>query len=326
MVPPLAETPALVDLFDLARRVAKSPDTPVLILGERGTGIDDLARFIHDQTPSHRGHRFTSVRCEGAGDEQLERILVGFGAASAKPKDDGRPGTLFLDDVGALGAAAQEHLALFLDEERAGARRSPSRGCVRVIAGAREPIAALVEHGRFRDDLRETLSVVRCRIPPLRERPDDIISTAELLVRDRAARMGKAVRGISAPAARKLRGHPFPGNLRELEAVVERAVIDEGGDVLGPESIVFFDDPEPGVDPEPGFLTSFSETLVRSLGKASDPPSLAQLERAYITWLLARTNGNRTAAARILRVSYPTIAKKIADYKIEAPKLGAAVK
>jgi NtrC-family two-component system response regulator AlgB len=322
MVPPLAETPALVELFELARRVAKSPDTPVLILGERGTGIDDLARFIHDETPSHRGHAFTSVRCDGAGDEQLERILIGLGRATAgaKAKDDGRPGTLFLDDVGALGAVAQEHLARFLDEERAGARRSPSRGCVRVIVGAREPIAALVEHGRFRDDLRETFSVVRCRIPPLRERPDDIVSTAELLVRDRAALMGKAVRGISAPAARKLRGHRFPGNLRELEAVVERAVIYEASDVLGPDSVVFFD------DPEPGFLTSFSDTLLRSLGKASEPPSLAQLERAYITWLLARTNGNRTAAARILRVSYPTIAKKIADYKIEAPKLGAAVK
>jgi DNA-binding NtrC family response regulator len=309
----LFESPHLAELFGLARQVAQSPDTPVLILGEKGAGAEDLARFIHHEATKSRGHRFTAVHCRRAAEEPIERALEEVSrraATSVKGKSE----TLFLDEVGALGAVAQDQVVLLLEDGRSTSERSRSRGCARVIASTREPLGALVERGLFREELLDALSVVRLRIPPLRERPDDIVKTADHLVREKASRIGKPVRGITSAAKRKLRAHGFPGNLRELDAVIERAVIYESSDMLGADSIVFVEDTEPSSG------SSLPDALARAFGRSSEPPSLEELERTYITWLIGHTHWNRSAAARILGVSYPTIAKKIADYKIEPPK------
>ena len=130
----LSETPALAELFAVARKVAKSPDTPVLILGERGSGVEDLARFIHDKTPSRGPRHFVPIHCRGVREDVLERTIFGprranGGAAGAAMR--ARPGTLFIDEVGSLGPVAQDRLARLLEGERLRAKRRSIKGGVR---------------------------------------------------------------------------------------------------------------------------------------------------------------------------------------------------
>ena len=284
-------------------------------MGELGAGVEDVARFIHQQTYPEGGRQYVSFHCCGMRDDNFERALV---ALEPSPHSSGRhSGTLFIDDVGALGATGQDLLAKLINDERSRARERSPAGVLRVIAGARGTFGNSPEWSQFRGDLIEALSVLQVRIPPLRERPQDIIPTARSLVRERAALLGKTIRGIGPDAKRKLRAHHFPGNQRELEAVIERAVIIEHGGVISEDSITFLETVEPGV------AGSLSETLGRFLDlKGANPPSLAEVERAYVACVLSRVNGNRTATARVLRVSYPTIVKKITDYNIDVPRFG----
>lgn len=315
-MPPLRETPALAALFATSRKVAESPSPHVLIYGERGSGIEDVARFIHQSTPRSRARDFVAVHCSGVREDALERstssAIARLASQVSKGADRARSITLFFDDVSVLGPGAQEQLATMLERQR---QAPPRRAAVvvRVVAGSRRSLGQLGEARLFREDLLHALSIVRLRVPPLRERPEDIIPTAEVLLREQMDGRRRKLRGISPEAMQRLRTHSFPGNLQELEAVIERAVILETGDMLSAESLAFED--------EEGEASSSCDdafsTAVRINGTFL---SLTELERTYIAWLLKRVSGNKTAIARILRVSYPTVAKKIADYKLETPK------
>jgi two-component system nitrogen regulation response regulator GlnG len=310
VVRPELDSPFLLDVISLAERVAISAGTPVLIQGEPGSPVEEVARLIHDRTPRARDDRWVAVRCQGLPEHAIELELfggpVGRASASSPAVERARHGTLFIERVTDLGVAAQARLVALLEN----GARDPG-GSARVIAASSTDPASAVRDRSFRGDLLEQLSVVTIKIPPLRSRVPDVDRLSLAFAKANARSLGKHIDGLSPEAIAKLRGYPFPGNERELRNVIGRAVVVEVGTVLGADSI------ELGA-PAPRCDEALVAELVAGVAEMHGrPATLAEIERAYIIWMLKHTNGNRTAASRMLGISYPTIAKKIVDYGID---------
>jgi two-component system, NtrC family, response regulator HupR/HoxA len=218
---------------DLARKILAA-DTTVLLTGETGTGKELFARLIHDNGPRRR-MRFVAQNCAALPETLLESELFGHargaftGATADRPGlfEEADGGTIFLDEVGEMSAAMQLRLLRVLQEgeiRRLGASGT-RRLDVRVIAATNADLEAEIRAGRFRQDLYYRLNVFPIRLPPLRDRPDDIAALAEHFVRRFGAKARRAVTGLTAEAMRSLCAYPFPGNVRELENEMERAVM-----------------------------------------------------------------------------------------------------
>ena len=233
-------SPAMQKALDLAARAAPS-DATILLLGESGTGKSVMARAIHQQSP-RRGHAFVTVSCPSLSRELLESELFGHvkGAFTGALADtwgkvaaaDG--GTLFLDEIGDLPLEVQARLLRLLQEreyERVGETR-PRKANVRVISATNHDLAAAVAQGRFREDLYYRLNVISLTMPPLRERAADVPILAARMLAFFAGHAGKPATTISPEAQAALAQHPWPGNLRELRNVIERAVILSAGDSI----------------------------------------------------------------------------------------------
>jgi two-component system, NtrC family, response regulator AlgB len=227
------DSPVMGRALDVAFRAAASEAT-VLLLGESGTGKSALARAMHQRSPRHMGP-FVTVSCPSLSRELLESELFGhargaFTGAHAETKGrvaaaDG--GTLFLDEIGELPLEIQAKLLRLLQEreyERVGESK-PRRANVRVISATNRDLAAAVQGGTFREDLFYRLNVISVHLPPLRERPGDIERLALLHLRFLAAHSGKSARTFSPEAVDAMRAYGWPGNLREMRNVIERAVI-----------------------------------------------------------------------------------------------------
>ncbi|HET9488215.1 MAG TPA: sigma-54 dependent transcriptional regulator [Methylomirabilota bacterium] len=279
----------------LARRVLDA-DTTVLLLGETGTGKELFARLLHDSGP-RRGARFVAQNCGALPDSLLESELFGhvrgaFTGAVAERKglfEDADGGTIFLDELGETSPAMQLRLLRVLQEgeiRRVGASTG-RKVDVRVITATNVDLDAEVEAGRFRRDLYYRLNVFPIRLPPLRERPEDIPALAEHFLKLCRQRARRAVPGISPEAMRCLRAYPFPGNVRELENEIERAVMLAGDGCLI----------------APGDL---SDRLRQDPGSVAGPLTLnaaiEQLKRRMIEDAL-RECGSKTGAAERLGVS-----------------------
>ncbi len=236
-----SRSPAMQKVISLAFRAAPSEAT-ILLLGESGTGKSVMARAIHQQSP-RRGHAFVTVSCPSLSRELLESDLFGHvkGAFTGALSDtwgkvaaaDG--GTLFLDEIGDLPVEVQSRLLRLLQEreyERLGETR-PRRANVRVVAATNHDLDAAVAQGKFREDLFYRLNVISVTLPPLRERIPDIPSLASRMLAFFAAHSGKPATTLSPEAQAALERHPWPGNLRELRNVIERAVILSSGDEIG---------------------------------------------------------------------------------------------
>ena len=218
-------------------------------------------------------------------------------------------GTLILDEVAELQPGTQAKLLRVLEEttfRRLGGTRDLTVS-VRVLAATNKNLVDEVARGTFRLDLYHRLDVFHVKLPPLRERRDDIVPLAIHFLSIICARMGKPVLRLTPDAEATLRGYDYPGNVRELRNIVERAVILAGVDAIDRDSIMLRSAHRA---PPPAPSAFFSVEV--PAGAA--PPSLDDVERGYIARLLEFTGGNRTQVARILGVSYPTVAKKIADY------------
>jgi len=213
-----------------------------LLLGESGTGKSVLARAIHQQS-LRRGHAFVTVSCPSLSRELLESELFGHvkGAFTGALSDTwgkvaaGDGGTLFLDEIGDLPLEVQARLLRLLQEreyERVGETR-PRKADVRVIAATNHDLKGAVAQGRFREDLFYRLNVISLTLPPLRERVPDIPGLAERMLAFFAGHAGKPATSLSPEARTALERHPWPGNLRELRNVIERAVILSTGDSIG---------------------------------------------------------------------------------------------
>jgi two-component system, NtrC family, response regulator HupR/HoxA len=231
---------------ELARRVLDT-DTSVLLLGETGTGKELFARLIHDSGP-RRAAKFVAQNCGALPESLLESELFGhtrgaFTGATAERKglfEEADGGTIFLDEVGEMSPAMQLRLLRVLQEgeiRRVGAS-TPRKVDVRVLAATNAELEVEVESGRFRKDVYYRLNVFPIRLPPLRDRTEDIASLAEHFLRVYRERARRAVPSISPEAMQCLRAYPFPGNVRELENEIERAVaLADPGRPVGPEHL-----------------------------------------------------------------------------------------
>jgi two-component system, NtrC family, response regulator AtoC len=310
---------AMKKVIDMVDKVAEAPDTTVLIQGESGTGKELIADLIARRTVGRKDGPFVEINCASVPESLLESELFGhergaFTDAKAQKRglfEEADGGTLLLDEVGEMPMATQAKLLKVLEEmtfRRLGGTRDLSIN-VRVVAATNKELADEVERGGFRLDLYHRLDVFHIRVPPLRERPEDILPLATHFLARFATRMRKPAAKFAPQTERRLLAYDYPGNVRELRNVIERAVILSTEEVIGDDCIVLSGPSRTGAA---GALPpSFFSIDVDGAGK---PPDLEALERAYIARLLTFTGGNRTAVARLLGVSYPTIAKKIADY------------
>jgi two-component system response regulator AtoC len=301
---------AMRDALDVARKVARHPST-VLLTGESGTGKELVARLIHRASPRAQ-EAFVAVNCGAIPEALLESELFGHakgsftGAAHEKVGlfEEAHSGTLFLDEIGDLPVALQVKLLRALQEgevRRVGSNTS-AKVDVRVITATNRDLAADVASGRFRGDLYYRINVVTIKLPPLRERPQDIPELALHFLRRYNERLGLGVEGISPAAMRLLADYAWPGNVRELENAIERALVLAPGSSIGPEHL--------------------ADVMHRpaEAGPAADDLSIKrqteQLERTLIRRALEQTRGNRTRAAQLLDLSHRALLYKIRDYQL----------
>jgi DNA-binding NtrC family response regulator len=312
---------AMSQVFGMIDKVAASAGTTVLIQGESGTGKEFVATLIHQRTTPRAEEPFVEINCASLPEQLLESELFGYerGAfTDAKASKRGLfeaadRGTIFLDEIGELAPGTQAKLLKVLETmsfRRLGGTRD-HRVDVRVVAATNKDLSREVQAGRFRLDLYHRLDVFHLSLPPLRERREDILPLARFFLERFATRMGKPLKKLSNEAEQILHRYSYPGNVRELRNLLERAVILETGGEVSAQSIVITGGPGPERGASGG--ASFFSIDCSADGT---PPTLVDLERAYIARLLDHAGGNRTQVARLLGVSYPTVAKKIADYGI----------
>jgi len=318
----LGESAAIREVVQMVEKVALSEDTTVLIQGESGTGKELVANLVHQKTPRRSLQPFIEINCASLSENLLESELFGHekGAfTDAKSQKRGLfeaadQGSLFLDEIGEMRSGTQAKLLKVLEEmtfRRLGGTRD-LKVDVRVIAATNKDLAAEVKRGAFRLDLYHRLDVFHLRIPPLRQRRDDIIPLARKFVALFATRMKKPKLDLAPATERTLAAYDYPGNVRELKNLIERAVILCAGDTIGPENIIL-SGPTRDASESPDFFAI-------KLDEAGQPPTLERLEAQYIAKLLTFAHGNRTQVARLLGISYPTIAKKITDYGLAKDK------
>lgn len=315
--PIVGRSPALVAAIAVARKVARHPST-VLITGESGTGKELVARLIHDEGP--RAERsFVAVNCGAIPETLLESELFGHakgsftGATTDKPGlfEEADGGTLFLDEIGELPASLQVKLLRALQEgevRRVGANAS-RRVDVRVIAATNRDLAADVSASRFRGDLYYRVNVVSIRLPPLRERREDVAELALHFLRRHNARLSLDVRHIAPDAMRMLTSYAWPGNVRELENVIERALVMASGSTIEPAHLV-----DLTATPRTATTTPSTEAATPAFTDLSVKRHTEQLERVLIQRALEQTRGNRTRAAQLLELSHRALLYKIRDY------------
>lgn len=310
-----SKSAAMLKALDMARRVAASPDTAVLLQGETGSGKDMLARYIHAATTGRSDAALIELNCAAIAETLAESELFGHerGAfTDAKAAKQGllelaTEGTLFLDEIGDLGLGIQAKLLRVLETmrfRRVGGTRDLHVD-IRFISATNRDLADDVSEGRFRLDLFHRIDVFHIHVPPLRERQEDIIPLAETFMRTTALRLGRKLDGIDGAALDALRKYPYPGNVRELRNVIERAMILETGSKLSADSLV--------LNTARSATASGDAFFSVRLPPGAPPPTLRELEALYLEHILEKTDGNKTQAARILDVSFPTIAKKVAE-------------
>lgn len=311
--PLIGRSKALQRILDVLPQVANSKAT-VLIQGESGTGKELIAREIHRLSP-RRDQPFVAVNCAALAEGLLESELFGHvkgaftGAIADRPGrfEIAHKGTLFLDEIAEISPMAQAKLLRVLQEEefeRVGGNKTVKVD-VRVVAATNKDLTAQTQEGRFRDDLYYRLQVFPIRVPPLRDRKEDILPLIEHCMARLNRVMGKSVRDVDGPALRVLEAHHYPGNVRELENILEHAFIRCPDHSLR-------------LDHLPEYLTaekrSGDERAGTSAGDAG--VALADLEREAISRTLEQTDWDYRTACRRLGISRSTLLRRIKLYKM----------
>ncbi len=312
----VAESVAMRKVLSLIERVAPA-ETPVLLLGESGVGKDVLARLLHTDSPRSDA-RFVAVNCAAIPETLLESQLFGHRRGSfTDAREDRRGlfqeangGTMFLDEIGDMPAPLQAKLLRVLQDKEVHPLGAPAPVPVdvRVVAATHRDLQRLVEEARFRMDLFYRLNVISLRIPPLRERPEDLLPLVVHFLEKHGCRYGRPGCTISPDAVAALRSHSWPGNTRELENVIERAI------VLGRDAVIRLED--------------LPESLRRGRGECATCPgvgALADVEREHILRALDAVQGNKAAAARLLGLDRKTLYRKLQCYGLHSILSGLAV-
>jgi PAS domain S-box-containing protein len=311
----VSRSEAMLKIFNILQQVAES-DSTVLIEGETGTGKELMASALHNLSPRSE-QPFIAINCGAFPDTLLESELFGYKAGAFTGADRDKPGlfqaagggTILLDEIGDTSSAFQVRLLRVLEEKEfqplGGVQKVKS--LTRIVAATNRDLEAMVEEGSFRRDLFYRINIIRFHLPPLRERMEDVPLLIERFVHKLNSIKGRAVNGVSREAMSLLLAHDYPGNIRELENIVEHA-------------FVLFSEGDIGVDHLPGYL------LNRVEASSSPPPSpavtaenLRDAEARTIESALRRNNFNRLAAARELGIHKSTLFRKLKKYGIPLP-------
>jgi DNA-binding NtrC family response regulator len=285
-----------------------STDANVLITGETGTGKDLLASFIHSKS-RRAAQPYVKIDCATLPSDLLEAELFGYergaftGAIEAKAGrfEAAQKGTIVLDEIAHLSNDAQAKLLRVIETrefERLGGRKTIKLDA-RLIALTNVDLGTAVKGGRFREDLFYRLNVINIRVPPLRERKDDLSKLIQHFLRHYAAKHGGNTQRLAPEALAVLQAYDYPGNARELANIIERAVIVATGKRL-----------------EETDLPDGLKAAVSAQQRKQKPQSLAQLEAAYIAEMLSATGGNKAECARILGISRKNLYEKIVRYQL----------
>ncbi len=304
----IGDSPQLQGVYDVVRRAAATKAT-VLILGESGTGKELIAQALHQESP-RRDKPFIRVHCAALSENLLESELFGHERGSftgAVARKEGRfeladGGTLFLDEIGEISPAVQVKLLRVLQQrefERVGGTQTVKVD-VRIVAATHRDLAAEVKAGRFREDLFYRLNVVSLTLPPLRERKSDVPALVNHFLLKYGESYGKEVKGLAPGTLQALLAHDWPGNIRELENAIERAVVLAQGAELSTDDL-------PPVLRGPRPMGSTSKNLIPGA-------SMALIEREAILRTLEMVQGSTSRAAEILGISVRKIQYRLKEY------------
>jgi DNA-binding NtrC family response regulator len=303
----ISKNDEMLGIFEMVRTIAKSNST-VLILGESGTGKELLARAIHEES-DRKAAPFISVSCAALTETLLESELFGYekgaftGADSLKrgKLEIAKNGTLFLDEIGDISLKLQQDLLRVLEQKefcRVGGSQVITIES-RIVAATNRDLRKAIEEGKFRDDLYYRLNVISFRIPPLRERKEDIPLLVENFIDKFNIEMGKEIEGVAEPVMRRLMDHAWPGNARELRNVIERAMVVSRGRKIA----------ESDID-------------LQVEGKGGGGRSLEEIEVEHIRQVLIGNNWNIQRSAQVLGIDRATLYNKIRKHNLKGDKPG----
>ncbi|MFZ2089813.1 MAG: sigma-54 dependent transcriptional regulator [Desulfobaccales bacterium] len=302
----VGQSPAIQTVFAKIRRAAPS-DSTVLLTGESGTGKELVARAIHQLSP-RKDKEFVPVDCSALVESLLESELFGHikgsftGAHQTKHGlfELANHGTFFFDEIANLSLNIQAKLLRVIQERefmQVGSQKRIKLD-IRIIASSNRDLREAIKVGDFREDLFYRLSVIPIHLPPLRERTGDVPLLLDHFIHKYNQKSKRDIKGVAAAAMKMLSAYPWPGNVRELEHTIERILILEDGDLIQPEHLPSF------ISGRQGDFQVFSDGEL----------SLEELERRYLQFILRRTKGNQSLAARILGINRKTLGQKIQKY------------
>ena len=311
----ISKNPEMQRLFGILKQVAES-NTTVLLTGESGTGKELFAKAIHSLSPRKKSPLIT-INCGALPDTLLESELFGYKAGAftdAKKDKPGRlamaeGGTLFLDEVGDISPALQIRLLRVLQDrvyEPLGSTKT-QKADVRIVAATNKDLEDLVAQGGFRQDLYYRINVVKLVLPPLRDRKEDTPLLADHFIRKFNRLSGKELQGLSPEVVSTLMSHSFPGNIRELENIIEYATVVCKNSVIGMEHL-------------PDYLRQIkkSEKYIRGKKEPHDNLSWQDLERQFLIEVLKKNKWNRSATAAQLGIHTSTLWRKMKRLNIES--------
>jgi len=304
----------MMEVFEIIKKVS-STDVTVLIQGESGTGKELTARAIHQSSP-RKENKFIKVNCAAIPEAILESELFGhekgaFTDATARKIgkfEAADKGTIFLDEIGDMSLATQAKILRILQEkefERVGSTQT-LKVDVRIIAATNKDLFRAVKEGSFREDLFYRINVVSLNLPPLREKREDIPLLFEHFMKRFSCEFNKNIKHISLEAMELLMKYPWPGNIRELENVLKRAIVLAEGDIITNKDLPFYLqclDTEIKLDTE---SVDFSKSLLETVKEIVD-----DVEKQIILKALKKTNWNRTETAKILKISRKSLFNKM---------------
>lgn len=305
----VGQSKSILDVMEFVGTVAKSPDTPILILGETGTGKELIASAIHYRSPNFKGP-FITVNCPAIPKDLVESELFGYekggfsGARSTGKKglfEEADGGTLFLDEVGDLDLAVQGKILRFLETGeffRVGGTKK-EKVSARVVSATNKDLQVMVHEKTFRNDLYFRLGVIKVQIPSLRERPADILPLAKHFLHEFNQKFGKDIITFTPQAEELLLNHDWSGNVRELKNIIERGVLIADGSELSAQNL----DLGAGTDPKASLPPDLPPLSPQGINLTA---AKRNLESFYITQALKMAGGNESQAARLLNMNHHT--------------------